>query len=68
MNDREREERSVWKLEQAGYRVRRQADRYLVTNLESATELSDLEQLRAFAERVYAEHWTGWLSPPPMDK
>jgi hypothetical protein len=58
MNDREREERSIWKLEQAGYRVRRQADRYLVTTAESVTELDDLAQLAAFADVVYAEHWT----------
>jgi len=31
MNDREREERAVWKLEQAGERVQRQAGRKLVT-------------------------------------
>jgi hypothetical protein len=59
MNDREREERSVWKLEQAGERVRRQTRRYLVTTEESVTELSDLAELVAFADRVYAEHWTG---------
>jgi hypothetical protein len=57
MNDREREERSVWKLEQAGYRVRRQAGCYLVTNSESVTELDDLAQLAAFADAIYADHW-----------
>jgi hypothetical protein len=31
MNDREREERAIWKPEQAGYRVRRQPKRELVT-------------------------------------
>jgi hypothetical protein len=64
MNDREREERSVWKLEQAGYRVRRQAGRYLVTSAESVTELSDLAQLAAFADRVYVDHWTGRRMTP----
>jgi hypothetical protein len=59
MNDRQREERSIWKLEQAGERVRRQAGRYLVTTPESATELDDLAELAAFADRVYADHWTG---------
>ena len=50
---------AIWKLEQAGYRVQRQAGRYLVTTAESATELDDLAQLVAFADAVYAEHWTG---------
>ena len=59
MNDREREERAIWKLEQAGYRVRRQAGRYLVTTAESVTELDDLAQLVAFADAIYADHWTG---------
>jgi hypothetical protein len=59
MNDREREERAIWKLSQAGYRVRRQAGRYLVTSAESVTELDDMAQLAVFADRVYAEHWTG---------
>ena len=59
MNDREREERSVWKLEQAGECVRRQAGRYLVTTPESVTELDDLVQLAAFADVVYADHWVG---------
>ena len=58
-NDREREERAVWKLHQAGECVRRQAGRYLVTTSESVTELSDLAQLAAFAERVYADQWVG---------
>ena len=59
MNDHEREERAVWKLEQAGYRVQRQADRDLVTTPESVTELHDLAELAAFADAVYAEHWNG---------
>jgi hypothetical protein len=59
MNDREREERAVWKLEQAGERVRRQAGGYLVTRAESVTELDDLAQLAAFADAIYADHWTG---------
>jgi hypothetical protein len=58
MNDHEREERSIWKLEQAGYRVRRQAGHYLVTSAESVTELDDLAQLAAFADAIYAAHWT----------
>jgi hypothetical protein len=59
MNDREREERSVWKLNQAGCRVRRQAGRYLLTTTESVTELDDLAELAAFADALYADHWTG---------
>jgi hypothetical protein len=31
----------------------------LVTNSESVTELSDLAELAAFADIVYADHWTG---------
>jgi hypothetical protein len=58
MNDREREERSIWKLEQVGYRVRRQARHYLVTSAESVTKLDDLAQLAAFANAIYADHWT----------
>jgi hypothetical protein len=58
MNDREREERAIWKLDQAGYRVQRQAGRYLVMTAESVTERDDLAQLVAFADRVYADHWT----------
>ena len=59
MNDCEREERAIWKLKQAGYRVRQQAGRYLVTTPESITELDDLAQLVAFADAIYADHWTG---------
>jgi hypothetical protein len=59
MNDREREERAIWKLEQASYRVRQQAGRYMVTTAESVTELHDLAQLVAFADAIYANHWTG---------
>jgi hypothetical protein len=59
MNDREREERAVWKLEQAGYRVHRQAGCYLVTTTESVIELDDLAELAAFADAIYADHWTG---------
>jgi hypothetical protein len=64
MNDREREERAIWKLEQAGYRVQRQTQRYLLTTTESVAELSDLAELVAFADRVYAEHWTGRRMTP----
>ena len=59
MNDREREERAIWKLEQAGYRVRKPAGGYLVTTSESVTELNDLAQLAAFADAIYADHWIG---------
>jgi hypothetical protein len=59
MNDREREERAIWKLEQAGYRVRRQAGRYLATTSESVTKLDNLAQLAAFADAIYADHWVG---------
>ena len=64
MTEAEREERAIWKLEQAGYRVRREAGRYLVTTPESAAELSDLAQLSAFADAIYADHWTsGKITP-----
>ena len=52
MNDREREERAIWKLHQAGECVRRQAGRYLVTTAESVTELHDVMQLAAFADAI----------------
>jgi hypothetical protein len=64
MNDREREERAVWKLEQAGYRVRKQAEGYLVTTAESVTALDDLAQLAAFADAIYADHWIGRTITP----
>ena len=78
MHDREREERSVWKLEQAGYRVRRQAGRQgkikaesrelkrattsltaLIFHLSAFSSLLSLAQLVAFADAIYAKHWTG---------
>jgi hypothetical protein len=58
MTDSEREERAIWKLEQGGYRVERQDQRYIVTNAESSDELDDLAQLVAFAEAVYERVWT----------
>jgi hypothetical protein len=64
MHDREREERAIWKLEQAGYRVQKQARAYLVTTSESITELDDLVQLAAFADAIYAEHWVGRTITP----
>ena len=64
MNDREREERAIWKLEQAGYRVRKHARGYLVTMSESVTELDDLVQLAAFADAIYADHWIGRTITP----
>jgi hypothetical protein len=64
MTDHEREERAIWKREQAGYRVRKQARGYLVTTSESVTELDDLMQLAAFADTIYADHWsTGKITP-----
>ena len=57
MHDREREERAIWKLEQAGYRVQKQTEGYLVTTSESVTELNDLAQLAAFADAIYASYW-----------
>ena len=64
MNDREREERAVWKLEQSGYRVQKHARGYLVTTSESVTELDDLVQLAAFADAIYANHWIGRTITP----
>lgn len=60
MNDREREERAIWKLEQAGMRVRRQpAGGYLVASEEHAEELATLAELAEYAEAVYERVWTG---------
>ena len=64
MHDREREERAVWKLKQSGYRVRKQAEGYLVTTSESVTELDDLAQLAAFADAIYANYWVGHTITP----
>jgi hypothetical protein len=64
MNDREREERAIWKLEQAGYRVQKQTEGYLVTTSESITELDDLVQLAAFADAIYANYWVGHTITP----
>jgi hypothetical protein len=59
MTDAQREERAIWKLEQAGYRVRHAAGRYIVTTLERADELDDLASLIDYAEDIYAAHWAG---------
>ncbi len=59
MNDCEREQRAIWKLNQVGYCVRKHAGRYLVTTSESVTELSDLGKPAAFADQTYADHWIG---------
>jgi hypothetical protein len=46
MNDREREERAIWKLEQAGYRVRWQAGRELTSHLlQLSSEVAAVLQL-----------------------
>ncbi len=67
MDDREREERAVWKLDQAGYRVRKPAGSYLVTTSESVTELDDLVQLAAFADAIDANHWIGRTLTPSAE-
>ena len=69
MNDREREERAVWKLEQAGQGRMKAESRELkraTTSLRAPMfhfsafcSLLSLAQLTAFADRVYADHWTG---------
>lgn len=59
MTDAQREERAIWKLEQVGYRVRREAGRYIVTTLERADELDDLSSLIVYADDIYAAHWAG---------
>ena len=64
MNEHEREERAIWKLEQAGYCVRKQARGYLVTSSESVTELDDLVQLAALADGIYANYWVGHTITP----
>jgi hypothetical protein len=59
MNDVQREERAIWKLEQAGYRVERRAGRYLLTSPERADEIDDLASLAEYADAVYERVWTG---------
>jgi len=64
MHDREREERALWKVEQAGYHVRKQAGGYLVTTSENVSKLDDVMQLAAFADAIYAAHWIGHKITP----
>ena len=60
MTDEQREERAIWKLEQAGYRAQRtERGGYLVTTPERADELDDLAALVAYADAVYERVWTG---------
>ena len=53
----EREERALWKVEQAGYHVRKQAGGYLLTTSENISKLDDVMQLAAFADAIDADHW-----------
>lgn len=55
----EREERAIWKLEQAGYRVQRQPGGYRVTSAERTDELATLAELAEYAEAVYERVWVG---------
>jgi hypothetical protein len=69
MNDREREERAVWKLEQAGEGKMKAESRELkrattkltapMFHLSAFRSLLSLAQLAAFADAIYADHWTG---------
>jgi hypothetical protein len=59
MTDEEREQRSIWKLEQGGYRVQKQGNGYLITTANSVDEADNLTELAAFAEAVYERVWTG---------
>jgi hypothetical protein len=60
MTDAEREERAVWKLDQAGYRVTRDAGRWHVWrgDLDTAS-MDNLAALAELADVIYADHWTG---------
>ena len=44
--------------------MHQQAGRYLLTTPESVTELDDVMQLVAFADAIYAAHWTGHKITP----
>ncbi|MBK9709755.1 MAG: hypothetical protein IPO81_00225 [Kouleothrix sp.] len=59
MTDAQREERAIWKLAQAGCRVRPSGGGYLVTSPEHADELADRAALVAYAEAAYDRVWTG---------
>lgn len=59
MNDHEREERVICKLEQVSYRTTRQGDSYLLTTAESITEINTLADLVVFADAVYEHVWAG---------
>ncbi len=63
MHNREREERAVWKLEQAGYRVRKQARSYLVTISESVT--TPRQRVRRSSLQVRASTASGQARPSP---
>lgn len=65
MNDAEREERAIWKLEQASYAVRSEDNGYVVTGPDGAeTVVADLVVLVEFADAVYERVWTGWKITP----
>ena len=64
MNDAQREERAIWKLEQAGYTVTGQAAGYCVTGPERTDELDSLAALVAYADVVYERIWTGQRVTP----
>jgi hypothetical protein len=59
MNDHDREERAIWKLSQASYRVTKQGGGYLLTTPESITEIESLTELVAFANAIYERVWVG---------
>lgn len=64
MNDRER---AIWKLEQCGYEVRRQAGGeragwWIVEDKITGRELAAMEELAALVELAdlfYEDHWSG---------
>jgi hypothetical protein len=64
MNDREREERAIWKLGECGYRVTRptsgiRADWWVVWYGETDTaSMDNLAALVELADAIYADHWT----------
>jgi hypothetical protein len=62
--DAERQERAIWKLEQAGYSVTSAGAGYIVTGPDTTTTLDDLAALVALAEVVYERVWTGRMITP----
>jgi hypothetical protein len=59
MTDSEREERTVWKLGQAGFTVKREDGTWIVSDELDEARTDKLAELVEIANAVYEAHWTG---------